>query len=143
MGRGCRARAAAWATVTLGARVPGVTAVGMTHLDGVGVVHVVIGVPTIVQSGPTRASRLWRESERCQQSSERARDNARERERDIMNIKTRETSACYEHGVVNIVWCLLVVGIGGREAGLQPSGMSWEARLCSGGAMSPLVHSFC
>ena len=80
MGRGCRARAAAWATVTLGARVPGVTAVGMTHLDGVGVVHVVIGVPTIVQSGPTRASRLWRESERCQQSSERARENARERE---------------------------------------------------------------
>ena len=65
MGRGCRARAAAWATVTLGARVPGVTAVGMTHLgcptiNIVGVVHVVIGVPTVVQSGPTRASRLWK-----------------------------------------------------------------------------------
>ena len=135
-----------WATFVNGAWVPSKgsslgnreTAIGMTHLDGVGVVHVVIGVPTIVQSGPTRASRLWRESERCQQSSERARENARERERHIMDM-----TACYEHGVVNIVWCLLVVGIGGREAGLQPSGMSWEARLCSGGAMSPLVHSFC
>ena len=65
MGRGCRARAAAWATMTLGARVPGVTAVGMTHLgcptiNTVGGLHVVVGVPKIVQSGPTRASGLWR-----------------------------------------------------------------------------------
>ena len=90
MGRGCRARAAAWATVTPGARVPGVTAVGMTHLgcptiNIVGGLHVVVGVPTIVQSGPTQASGLWRgrgseEGERCQLSSERARESARERE---------------------------------------------------------------
>ena len=69
-----------------------------------------------------------------------------ERKREVPAIEresTMDMTACYEHGVVNIVWCLLVVGIGGREAGLQPSGMSWEARLCSGGAMSPLVHSFC
>ena len=67
-------------SLTLGARVPGVTAVGMTHLDGVGVVHVVIGVPTIVQSGPTQASRLWRESERPALEREGTRECERERE---------------------------------------------------------------
>ena len=95
MGRGCRARAAAWATVTPGARVPGVTGVGMTHLgcptisrvDGV---HVVIGVPTIVQSGPTRASglRRGRGSERLINTERRRdvpaieRESTRERERE-------------------------------------------------------------
>ena len=95
MGRGCRARAAAWATVTLGARVPGVTAVGVTHLgcptiNIVGGVHVVVGVPTIVQSGPTRASGLWRgrgserliNTERRREVPAIERESTRERERE-------------------------------------------------------------
>ena len=60
--------------MTLGARVPGVTAVGMTHLgcptiNIVGGLHVVVGVPKIVQSG------LWRG-----RSSERLINTERRRE---------------------------------------------------------------
>ena len=81
--------------MTLGARVLGVTAVGMTHLgcptiNIVGGLHVVVGVPTIVQSGPTRApkgishaSGLWRGrgSERLINTARRrARENERARE---------------------------------------------------------------
>ena len=74
--------------MTLGARVPGVTAVGMTHLgclaiNIVGGVRVVVGVPTIVQYGPTRKSGLWRGrgSERLINTARRrARENERARE---------------------------------------------------------------
>ena len=106
MGRGCPARAAAWATVThLGMRAVGVRAVGIIH-------GVIGGTTTIVQSRPTRApkgishaSGLWRGrvSERLINTERRRdvpaieRESTRERERD------RDTLTCNNKRDINML----------------------------------------